>query len=162
MAKSGKLVLDNLDISILTYLEEDGRKSFSDIAENLQVSLSTISNRVKRLIEDEILTVQGFLDPHKVGFNVPAYILISVYPSLIESAAEEIAEFPEVLSLTMLTGEYGLAAEVHCRDTNHLTNLLVDRLQHVEGVREIRTSIQLRDIGIKQPSVEMLLDRHPT
>lgn len=162
MAKSGNLPLDKLDISILAHLEEDGRKSFSDIAEDLNVSLSTISNRVKRLIEDEILVVHGFLDPLEVGFNVPAYILISVHPALIESASEEIAEFPEVLSLTMLAGEYGLAAEVHCRDTNHLTNLLVHRLQRVEGVRETRTSIQMREVCVKQPSVEMMLNRNPT
>jgi Lrp/AsnC family transcriptional regulator for asnA, asnC and gidA len=157
MSRVSEAPLDEMDLRILEHLEVDGRKSFSDIAADLGVTLSTVSNRVRRLIEDGILVIHGFLDPYQVGFNAPALILVSVDPPRVEEAADGIAKFPEVLSLLMITGDFDLAVEVHCRDSNHLTDLLLNRLQRVGGVRETRTSIQLREIRIKQPSVKMLM-----
>ena len=156
-ARRTDLPVDDLDISILAHLETDGRKSFSDIAAELNVTLSTVSIRVKRLIEEDILEIHGFLNPQQVGFNASALILVSVQPTQVEEAAAKIAEFPEVVSVLMITGDFELAVEVLCRNTSHLTELLLSRLQHVNGVRETRTSIQLREVKIKQPSVRMLL-----
>lgn len=157
MTKAQKLLVDELDIAILTHLEQDGRKSLSDIAADLGVTVSTVGNRLKRLIDEEILSIHGFLDPHRVGFNVPALILVSAKPADVESIGMEIANLPEVLSVIMTTGEFQLSAEVQCRDNDHLTELLLNRLQRIPGIRETRTSILLREIMIKQPSVNMLL-----
>jgi len=157
MTKAQKLLVDELDIAILTHLEQDGRKSLSDIAADLGVTVSTVGNRLKRLIDEEILSIHGFLDPHQVGFNVPALILVSAKPTEIERVGMEIAKFPEVLAVIMITGDFGLSVEVQCRDTDHLTELLLNRLQRISGIRETRTSILLREIKVKQPSVTMLL-----
>lgn len=151
-----KQLLDELDISILTHLEGDGRKSQSDIAADLGVTVSTIGNRLKRLRDEDLLVIYGFLDPHRVGFNAPALVRVSVKPVDIDRVGAEIADIPEVLSVTVTTGEFQLLVEVQCRDNDHLTDLIVDQLQRIEGIRETRTSILLREILIKQPSVKML------
>jgi Lrp/AsnC family transcriptional regulator for asnA, asnC and gidA len=145
-------LVDELDIAILGHLERDGRKSQSDIAADLGVTVSTIGNRLKRLRDDDLLVVYGFLDPHRVGFNAPALVRISVKPIDVERVGAEIAGLPEVLSITVTTGEFQLLVEVQCRDNEHLTDLIVDRLQRIEGIRETRTSILLREILIKRVS----------
>jgi Lrp/AsnC family transcriptional regulator for asnA, asnC and gidA len=149
-------LVDELDIAILGHLERDGRKSQSDIAADLGVTVSTIGNRLKRLRDEDLLVIYGFLDPHRVGFNAPALVRASVKPVDIERVGAEIANLPEVLSVTVTTGEFQLLVEVQCRDNEHLTDLIVDRLQRIEGIRETRTSILLREILIKQPNVKML------
>lgn len=151
-----KQLLDELDISILTHLEGDGRKSQSDIAADLGVTVSTIGNRLKKLLDDDLLVIFGFLDPHRVGFNAPALVRISVKPVDIGRVGAEIADLPEVLSVVVTTGEFQLLVEVQCRDNDHLTDLLVERMQRIAGIRETRTSILLREIMIKQPNVKML------
>ena len=156
MTNSFKQLFDELDIAILGHLEKDGRKSQSEIAADLGVTVSTIGNRLKRLREEDLLVIYGFLDPHRVGFNAPALVRVSVKPEDIEKVGEEIADLPEVLSVTVTTGEFQLLVEVQCRDNEHLTDLIVDRLQLVEGIRETRTSILLREIMIKQADVKML------
>jgi Lrp/AsnC family transcriptional regulator for asnA, asnC and gidA len=147
---------DELDVAILGHLEQDGRKSQSDIAADLGVTVSTIGNRLKRLRDEELLVIYGFLDPHRVGFNAPALIRVSAKPIDLEQLGAEIAELPEVLSVTLTTGEFQLLVEVQCRDNDHLTELIVYHLQQIEGIRETRTSILLREIMIKQPRVKML------
>ena len=47
--------MDKLDFNIILSLNSNGRKSFRHIAKELKVSLSTISNRVKRLEEEGII-----------------------------------------------------------------------------------------------------------
>ena len=156
MPNSFKQLFDELDIAILGHLEKDGRKSQSDIAADLGVTVSTIGNRLKRLRDEDLLAIYGFLDPHRVGFNAPALVRVSVKPEDIEKVGEKIADLPEVLSVTVTTGEFQLLVEVQCRDNEHLTDLIVNRLQQVEGIRETRTSILLREIMIKQADVKML------
>lgn len=162
MTNSFKHLVDELDIAILGHLEKDGRKSQSDIAADLGVTVSTIGNRLKRLRKENLLIIYGFLDPHQVGFNAPALVRISVKPVDIERVGAEIADLPEVLSVTVTTAEFQLLAEVQCRDNEHLTDLIVDRLQRIEGIRETRTSILLREIMIKQPNVKMLFSGSQT
>jgi Lrp/AsnC family transcriptional regulator for asnA, asnC and gidA len=162
MTNSQKHLVDELDVAILAHLEEDGRKSQSDIAADLGVTVSTIGNRLKRLRDEDLLVIYGFLDPHRVGFNAPALVRISVKPVDIERVGAEIVDLPEVLSVTVTTGEFQLLAEVQCRDNEHLTDLIVDRLQRIAGIRETRTSILLREILIKQPSVKMLFSDSQT
>ncbi|MCK4443753.1 MAG: winged helix-turn-helix transcriptional regulator, partial [Thermoplasmata archaeon] len=50
--------MDDLDLRILGSLNENARKSFRDIAKELKVSLSTVSNRVHRLEEEGV--IQGY------------------------------------------------------------------------------------------------------
>ncbi|MCK5647198.1 MAG: Lrp/AsnC family transcriptional regulator [Anaerolineales bacterium] len=162
MTNPFKQFVDEVDIAILAHLQEDGRKSQSDIAADLGVTVSTIGNRLKRLRDDDLLVIYGFLDPHRVGFNAPALVRISVKPVDLERVGAEIADLPEVLSVTVTTGEFQLLVEVQCRDNDHLTDLLVERLQRVEGIRETHTSILLREILIKQSDVKMLFSDEQT
>ena len=106
MTNSFKQLFDELDIAILGHLEKDGRKSQSEIAADLGVTVSTIGNRLKRLRDEDLLSIYGFLDPHRVGFNAPALVRVSVKPEDIEKVGERIADLPEVLSVTVTTGNF--------------------------------------------------------
>ena len=56
--------LDSIDISILEQLKDDGRRSFADIAADLNVSAGTIRNRIKRLEDEGILKFIGLVNPN--------------------------------------------------------------------------------------------------
>ena len=72
--------LDDLDYKILEKLIKDGRKSFTDIADELGVSVGTIRNRFNVFVENELLTIIGRVNPDKIGFHTYAQILIKVRP----------------------------------------------------------------------------------
>lgn len=136
--------MDDLDLAILASLQNDGRRPFTDIAQNLGVSEGTVRNRVAKLVNDDTLKIVGIVDPVSLGYNAPAMIGISVSELDIERIAEEIAVFPEVNYLIMVSGEFDLIVEIICRDREHLANFLNHHLRRVAGVERTQTFMTLR------------------
>lgn len=154
---SGAVTLDKLDFGILRHLQEDGRRSFTEIAADLNVSIGTVRNRYASLLANGTLHVIGRANPHRIGFHAPANIHISVRPpNLVTSAAEEIAAFPEVSYLAIVSGEQDLEIDVMCRDLDHLTELVTERLPKVAGVANTRTNMILRVVKYSQPNLSIL------
>lgn len=147
--------LDALDFAILSHLREDGRKSFTELANVLDVSVGTIRNRYANLVQDKILQVYGRVNPQQVGFIAYAHILVSVRPSHhIEHVLEEFMTYPEVAFLAVTTGEYDIVLDVMCRDSEHLSELIRERVQKTEGVHFTTTNIYLKVLKTAQPEIK--------
>lgn len=156
MIENNQTQLDDLDFSILHRLQKDGRKSFTDLAEELNVSVSTIRNRVTRLLEEKALEIIGRVDPTKVGFNAYAQLFISVRPvSLLENVAKELLVKEEVSFLALTTGSYDIEINLMCRNNNHLTNV-ISEVQKVEGVFETKTNMYFKILKLNQPDLSLV------
>ena len=70
-------LLDELDFAIITQLQDDGRRSYTEISKALDVSIGTVRNRINRMIQDGIVRFICRPDAHRVGFHSPANIKIS-------------------------------------------------------------------------------------
>ncbi len=155
--------LDALDLGILAHLQEDGRRSFTAIAEALEVSVGTVRNRFARLLADGTLHVIGRADPHRAGFRAPANLHVAVRPPhLVEPAAHAIARFPEASYVALVSGAFDLEVDVMCRDLQHLTELVTERLSQVAGVAEVRTNVILRVVKYGQPDLRLVRPDAPT
>lgn len=149
--------LDNLDYQILEQLIRDGRKSFTDIADELKVSVGTVRNRYNIYIENELLTIIGRVNPEKVGFHTYAQILIKVRPvDKVKAVADEIAKLPEVSFLAMTTGSFDLEVNVMCRDNDHLVTLMTNKITKMDGIFESATNIYFKVYKYAQPDLYLL------
>jgi Lrp/AsnC family transcriptional regulator, regulator for asnA, asnC and gidA len=88
--------LDNLDKQIIVALEDDGRRSYRDIARDLDTPEATIRSRVNRLVESGLLRITAVGDPQKLGVSVNAISLIRVKPGTIQETANRLSTFPNV------------------------------------------------------------------
>jgi Lrp/AsnC family transcriptional regulator, regulator for asnA, asnC and gidA len=136
--------MDKLDLDIISFLQPDGRKPFTDIAKALAVSEGTVRNRVARLVEDKVIQIVSLIDPSALGFDAPAMIGVSVQPPLLENVIKKVATFDEVSYLIMVSGEFDLFVEVLCENRNHLASFLNDKLLQVPGIVRTQTSMILR------------------
>lgn len=136
--------MDQIDLSILSFLQKDARRSYTDIAQVLGISEGTVRNRVSRLLENRTIQLVGLIDPNQLGYDAPAMIGVTVQSNLLEKAATEMAQFPEVSYLVMSSGEYDLMVEVLCRDREHLAKFLNEKLRQVDGVLRTQTFMILR------------------
>src|SRR5262245_1180251 len=59
--------LDDLDLRIISQLQDDGRKPSTEIARALSVPRTTIARRIERLVRDEIITIGVFAHGPKIG-----------------------------------------------------------------------------------------------
>ena len=134
--------LDETDIQILKALQSDGRESASHIAEKLNVSVPTVTERIRKLQESEIiLGFQTVINPSAVGLDVAAIITIisgsSQYYKEVTIAAEET---PEVVQCFSTTGNGSHMLFVITKNSNTLEELL-RKIQSWPGV--VRTETQI-------------------
>ena len=156
MANNGTVVLDKLDFEILSFLQEDGRMSFTVIADKLKVSIGTVRTRFNKLIEDGTINIIGRVDPDKVGFRCYAHIAVFVRPATLkEKVAQKISKLPEVSFLAMTSGDYDLEVDVMCRDNNHLVDFVND-ISKIEGVHQTKTTIYFKVYKYAQPDLKLL------
>jgi Lrp/AsnC family transcriptional regulator for asnA, asnC and gidA len=144
--------IDNLDRKIISLLQPDGRRPFSDIAAELNVSEGTVRQRYQRLVSAGALQIVGVADPFKIGFQSMAMIGINVAIDsgrTVSDVAEDIAEFPEVSYVLMSTGRFDLLAEVIMESNAELVEFLEEKLHHVVGVTKTETFMVLRVYKMK-------------
>ncbi|HZX59033.1 MAG TPA: Lrp/AsnC family transcriptional regulator [Mucilaginibacter sp.] len=148
--------MDKLDFDIVSCLQQDGRMSFTVIADRLKVSVGTIRTRMNKLIEDGTINIIGRVDPDKVGFRSYAHIAVFVRPATLkEKIAHKIAKLPEVSFLAMTSGDYDLEVDVMCRDNDHLVDF-VNKISAYEGVHQTNTTIYFKVYKYAQPDLALL------
>ncbi len=148
--------LDQLDFQILSFLQKDGRMSFTVIAEKLNVSIGTVRTRFNKMIEEGTVNIIGRVNPDKVGFNCYAHIAVFVRPATLkEKVAHKIAKLPEVSFLAMTSGDYDLEVDAMCRDNNHLVDFVND-ISKIEGVNQTKTTIYFKVYKYAQPDLKLL------
>jgi Lrp/AsnC family transcriptional regulator for asnA, asnC and gidA len=125
---------DDLDHRIVNALVEDGRTPFVKIAERLNVSESTIRQRVAKLTADGVMQITAVTNPLKLGYDVICMLGLRVDASSRSAAAEALAALDEVTYLIACTGRYDFLAEVTCRSTEHLLDFMAAKLGGVPGV----------------------------
>lgn len=139
--------VDRLDRQILSILMQNAKRPYTEIAQQLFVSGGTIHVRMKKLEEAGI--VRGYnldVDYEKLGYDVTAFLGIFLdKSSLYDGVAEELGRIPEVVSVHYTTGGYSIFAKVICRDTNHLRDVLHDKIQQINGIQRTETLISLQE-----------------
>ncbi len=133
--------IDDIDLQIIKYLNEDGRTPFSQIAQRLDVSTGMIRQRYSRLVQEGVLQVVAVTNPLLMGFTTMAHIGVKADVSRLQEIADQIVNFEEVIYLVLLTGSYDLHIEVVCRDQSHLLDFLTNKLHSVEGIKDTETFI---------------------
>jgi Lrp/AsnC family transcriptional regulator, regulator for asnA, asnC and gidA len=134
LAPSAAAELDEIDSRIVAALQAEGRRPYSRIAADLGVSESVVRYRVQRLEKEGMLQIVGIADPLRLGFDRMALIGLRVRPGTLKDVCEAAAALPETSYVAAIAGSYDVIVEVICRDTAHFTELLTERLHHVDGV----------------------------
>ncbi|MBE0511379.1 MAG: Lrp/AsnC family transcriptional regulator [Gammaproteobacteria bacterium] len=143
--------LDRYDKHILALLQQDGRISNQDLAEQIGLSPSPCLRRVRALEESGlILGYRALLDAKRLGLSLMALIHISMdrhTPERFENFEQRVAELPEVLECLLVTGQdadYQLKVVV--ADMDAFQQLLLQRITRIEGVSGVHSSFVLRRV----------------
>jgi Lrp/AsnC family transcriptional regulator for asnA, asnC and gidA len=150
-------VLDNLDLKIAETLLKDGRKSFTEIADQLHVSVGTVRNRYNYLVSENILTIVGRVNPEKIGFHTYAQVYVKVRPSeKVMSVARQLEKIPELSFLAMVSGSNDLELNLMCRDHDHLLDVMSKKVLSVNGVSETSVNVYFKVFKYAQPELDLL------
>ena len=136
--------LDELDSGIVRELQEDGRRSYREIARKLGVAEGTVRWRARRLTDSGVVRVVAIPDPFRLGYRVLAFVLIQVEPGRQRHVIEALTTFPEATYVSSLTGRADIYMQIVCRDHDHLFELLSDRIPAIGGITGAETFTELK------------------
>lgn len=139
------LDLDDIDRSILSELQKDGRVTNVELARRVGISAPPCLRRVRRL--EEMGFVRGYyaqLEPALLGWSISFYALIgldSQKGSVLDEFERLVAEWPETRECTMIRGGEDLLLRLMARDAEHQNRLTRDLIEvpHVVRVQTFQT-----------------------
>ncbi len=139
--------LDQLDRRILTRLIEDGKIPYTELARQLFVSSGTIHVRMRKMEEMGLVVGSSLkVDYQKLGYDITAFLGIYLdKSSLYDEVVEQLREIPEIVEANYTTGAYSILTKLVCKDTNHLRQVLHDKIQKISGIQRTETFISLEE-----------------
>ncbi len=136
--------IDQIDKKILEVLQREGRKKRNMLAEEVKLSLPSVSERLRKLEANGVIRGYGALvDQHKVGLDLTAFIFVisessSHYAEIVERAMMH----EEIMECHAVTGQGSHLLKVRTRNTASLEKIL-SQIQQWPGVKNTITDIVL-------------------
>ena len=143
--------IDRFDRQILRVLQEEGRISNQDLADRIGLSPSPCLRRMRALEETGVVTgYRALLDAKALGYTLMALVYIAMdkhTPERFEHFENEIRAIPEVLECLLITGQDAdYQIKVIVRDMEAYQELLLNRINRIQGVTGVHSSFVLRRV----------------
>lgn len=137
--------LDSIDKKILNLFLENSQISITRISEHIKITPAATKQRVDKLKANKYITGSSiFIDKIKLGFNTEAIIGIYLKQTkFFKEVIEKLNEISEIVDCYYTTGKFSLLIRVICKDNNHLTNVLSNKIQNIENIERTESYIIL-------------------
>lgn len=135
--------LEPTDAAIIRTLSTEGRCSFTDLAEQVGLSVSAVHQRVKRLEQRGVLRgYTALVDREAVGLSLTAFVsLTPIDPAAPDDYPQRLADLPEIESCYSVAGDESYILTVRVRSPRALEDLL-RRIREAANV-STRTTVVL-------------------
>lgn len=137
--------LDDLDLQILDILIKDCRTPYLEIARICHVSGGTIHVRMNKMEDLGIIRGSRILvNLPKLGYDVCCFVGIHVdKSSSFQAVCDDLGKINEVVELHIVTGGYSLFAKLVCKNIADLQDVLMNKVNVIDGIERTDTLISL-------------------
>lgn len=146
----GVIRVDDIDMAIVRRLAVHGRISLNELSEEVGLSPTPVSRRIRQLEAEGIITgYHAKLEETALGFPVSVFVSVRLDKQVDEALAvfeAAIIRFPEVVDCWLMTGNRDYLMRVATRDLADFERFLTQQLTRVKGVAAIESSIPLRRV----------------
>jgi Lrp/AsnC family transcriptional regulator for asnA, asnC and gidA len=135
--------LDERDILLLDELQRDCKQSLKKLSRKVGMSITTAYDKIKKYEKEGIIRgCKALLAPEKIDNSCLVFMLVHLEPHTIaekgltyRDITKKISMIPNVLEAYAVSGEWDMLLKVRARDTHQLSNIVVDKLMKIEGIR---------------------------
>jgi Lrp/AsnC family transcriptional regulator for asnA, asnC and gidA len=142
--------IDEINMGIIKYLK-DGRTPYKKIAENLRVTEGTIRARVKKLREEGVLVISGFVDPEAIPDKSIVMVGIKLKNMDLVKKGEEFSRLRGVTSVCVVTGRFDLILTVMLKKEFGILEFYTEEVSRLEDVRSVETFVVYKSFNLKVP-----------
>jgi Lrp/AsnC family transcriptional regulator for asnA, asnC and gidA len=127
--------MDDLDLQILAALSNNARKSYVELAHELEVSDATIHNRIRGMIEGGIIkSFVTLIDFEKIGFGIMAFVELKTKPGTADIVAPKLAKIGGVVGIYEVHSHYDILLKIAARSLKELRSKIVNEIGKIPEV----------------------------
>ena len=136
--------VDATDARLLLALAADPRASVMALSQRLGLARNTVQARLSRLESNDVLApLDRRIRPEALGYRLGAYVTVTVVQRSLAEVSDALADIPEVIEVTGLSGVADMLVEVVARDADDLWRI-TEQLLAIQGVQRIDTALTMR------------------
>ena len=144
--------LDRFDKQILEILSNEDI-NLNELSERINLSVSSVHRRIKRLIDNDIMTkVKRDINYQKLGFSLHVLLQVSLSKHDTDTFSkflEELENIPEVTNAFLVTGQSAdFIVEVVARDMENYSDILLKRIGKIEHVVALHSSFVIKEYNV--------------
>lgn len=135
--------VDDKDKALLALLQANSRESTTELARKLQLSRTTVKDRIARLERQGV--IKGYTLRYSEDFEesqILAHVMISSNAKLSAAIVRKLRAMPVLKSLYAVNGIYDMIAVISA-DSTRLLDQALDQIGEIEGVEKTVSSIIL-------------------
>ena len=137
--------MDSKDYEIIEALRRDSRKSFAELAEELEMPRATLQDRVRKLAKDGVIKRFTIVpDFAKLGRQITAFVMVSFtpIPGLSQrELAKLIAGIENVQEVYLISGQWDILVKVRAGKVEDIGGLVIDKIRAIRGVAGTETCV---------------------
>lgn len=136
-------LLDAKDKALLALLSANSRESTAELARKLELSRSTVKDRMQRLEKRGVISgyTIRYSEDYATG-QIRAQVMISYDPKLATQIVRQLKLLPAIKAVYAVNGVYDMIAHVSAESTLDLDQTL-DQIGDVDGIDKTVSSIIL-------------------
>lgn len=146
-------MLDEIDIKLITLLQENARYSLKQLAQKVYLSSPAVSARIERLEKLGIITgYHATVNLQKLGYHITAFINLAMNPDQKPVFYPFISACPNVIECNCVTGSYSMLIKVAYPSTQEL-DTFIGQLQQFGNTKTqivFSTAVPHRGVGLEQ------------
>lgn len=140
--------LDEKDIAILNLIQNNCKLTAREIAKIIKSPITTVFAKIKRMEELGVIKeYRAILNPKALNMDTTAFILASVSYRMKDDTvmisqrdiAGEIAKFPEVQEVHIVTGDWDLLIKLRAKGVDTVGSFVIDKLRLISGIEKTLT-----------------------
>ena len=144
--------VDDININIIKHLR-NGRKSYKQIAETLNISENTVRSRVSKLIDEGILEITGLVDTEPIAGHRVVFVGVKLSSLNLVEKGKEFSKLKGVVSVSVVTGRFDLMLVVLLKEGFDLLEFYTQEVYKLKGVHSVETFVVYKGYNLKVPYI---------
>ncbi|MBT8131248.1 MAG: Lrp/AsnC family transcriptional regulator [Gammaproteobacteria bacterium] len=149
--------MDKYDAAILSALQRDGRVTWSQLSQQINLSASACQRRVEALVARGV--IENFtvnINEDLLGHHVKAFVAVNIdrqNTTLAEDFRRQVREHPQVQACQMISGSIDFMLEVVASDLQDFGQFIDGELLSLPAVKDASSSIVLKEVKRKRTMI---------
>ena len=145
--------LDAIDHRILTMLQENGKSTNKEIANDLGMSITPIYERIKKMEEaGYIRSYTAIVDRSMLGYELTAFCHVKLqaqHRPFLKRFEQQVDQLDEVSECYHVTGPYDYFLKAVVKDISDYQHFITDKLAALDNIGEVQSSFVLTEVKWK-------------